>query len=98
MKKLLTLLLMISFSCNGIGFARNQKKGDKGMYFAKKIYRDTSLPKFEKDKDEIPVPIIEGNPGWLAIYWKCWELAMNKAKKPYPGSPFVSNYKEIVFA
>jgi len=91
------MLLLISLSCNGIGLARNQKKGDKGMYFAKKIYKDTPLPEFEKDKDQIPVPILEGNPGWLDMYWKCWELAINKAKKPYPGSPFVSNYIDEAF-
>lgn len=67
------------------------------MYFAKKIYTDTPLPQFERDKDKIPIPTLDGDPGWLDMYWKCWELALIKAKKPYPNSPFVSNYIDEAF-
>ena len=73
------------------------KSIEQGKYFHKKSYSDTLLPQFEKVKDKIPIPILDGEPGWLEMYWKCWELAMNKAKKPYPGSPFVSNYIDEAF-
>lgn len=73
------------------------KSIEQGKYFAKKSYTDTPLPQFEKVKDQIPIPILDGDPGWLDMYWKCWELAMNKAKKPYHGSPFVSNYIDEAF-
>jgi len=96
-KKIQIILLLITLSLSGINLTCGQRKGDKGMYFAKKTYTDTPQPRFERDKDKIPIPILVGNPGWLEMYWKCWELAMNKAKKPYPGSPFVSNYIDEAF-
>jgi glycogen debranching enzyme len=98
MEKLSAILLLISLSLSSINLNCFQTKGDKGMYFAKKAYTDTPLPKFENDKDKIPMPILDSDPGWLDMYWKCWELAMNKAKKPYRGSPFVSNYIDEAFS
>jgi len=75
----------------------NPENDGRGVYFSKHRYTDTPLPHYEVDRQKIPVPILDSNPGWLDMYWKCWELAMNKAKKPYPDSPFVSNYIDEAF-
>lgn len=67
------------------------------MYFPKKNYTEAPLPDYSAEKERIPTPVLDGNPGWIDMYWKCWELALTKAKKPYPGSPFVSNYIDEAF-
>ena len=90
-----TLLMSLIFIV--LNFSCVSKSNDRGKYFAKKTYSDTALPQFERDKDKIPIPILDGDPGWLDMYWKCWELALTKAKKPYPNSPFVSNYIDEAF-
>jgi len=66
--------------------------GERGLYFAKKVYKSLPLPSYEAVKDILPSPIIESNPEWIDMYWFCWKTAFNKLKKPLPGSPFVSNY------
>lgn len=98
MKSIDIFVLSFSLISFALLFSCSRKPGERGKYFAKKIYTDTLLPQFEKLKDQIPIPILGNDPGWLEMYCKCWELAMNKAKKPYPGSPFVSNYIDEAFS
>jgi len=90
------ILMIIFFSSLMIGKC-SQKPEEKEMYFSKKTYTETPLPDYAEEKDRIPTPIIDDNPGWINMYWKCWELALTKSKKPYPGSPFVSNYIDEAF-
>jgi glycogen debranching enzyme len=98
MKTTELLILSLSLIPFILLFSCSSKTVERGKYFAKKFYTDTPLPQFEKIKNKIPNPILDSDPGWLDMYWKCWELAMNKAKKPYPGSPFVSNYIDEAFS
>ncbi len=65
---------------------------ERGSHFSKKIYTPKELPTFADNKDKLPVPVIENNPGYLEMYWKCWDLAFNHLKKPVPENGFVSNY------
>ena len=71
--------------------------GDRGMYFAKRAYVEEALPTFRDNKKVLPDPILDGNPEWVQMYWKCWELAFTRLRKPDPGSPFVSNYLDEAF-
>ncbi len=70
----------------------NLQNGERGLYFAKKVYKNSPLPNYETIKEALPSPIIETKPEWIDMYWFCWEIAFKKLKKPLPGSPFMSNY------
>jgi hypothetical protein len=98
MKSIDLLILSLSLNSSILLFSCSPRTIERGKYFAKKSYTDTPLQQFEEIKDKIPIPIFDDDPGWLDMYWKCWELALNKAKKPYPGSPFVSNYIDEAFS
>lgn len=71
--------------------------GNRGQYFAKKAYKPEPLPKFAENKDRLPRPILEADPGWVDMYWKCWEIAFSKFRAPEKGSPFVSNWLDEGF-
>ncbi|WP_269541057.1 MGH1-like glycoside hydrolase domain-containing protein [Cerasicoccus fimbriatus] len=64
----------------------------RGRYFSKKHYQPEELPKFSEERHRLPSPTLEGNPEWVAMYWKAWEIAFTRLKKPKPCSPFVSNW------
>ena len=46
-----------------------------GMYFAKKQYLPEPLPAWQTSRDSLPVPVLDADPGWIDMYWKCWEIA-----------------------
>jgi len=85
---ILTLLIV---SANG----QNQQHG---VYFAKKVYTPEPIPGWEVSKTRLPAPVLDGNPGWIDMYWKCWEIAFNGLKQPQPNSPFVSNWLDEAFS
>ena len=69
----------------------------RGIYFSKKAYQPAELPVFERCRDQLPEPVLEDNPDYLSMYWKCWELAFAHYKQPVPGSGFVANYLDEAF-
>lgn len=71
--------------------------GPRGTLFAKKTYTPEPLPTFEEARDKLPVPVIDGRPELVAMYWKCWQLAFHHLKQPQRGSPYVSNYLDAAF-
>jgi hypothetical protein len=70
----------------------------QGMYFAKKVYQPSPLPKFEAVKDKLPAPIFDENPVWLKMYWKSWELAFRNFHEPAPRSGYVSQFIDAAFS
>jgi len=89
------ILLIIFFLFNNISAGATNTKG---LYFAKKEYTHEQLPVYNKIKQEIPAPILEDNPEWEDLYWKCWEIAFTKLRQPAPGSNLVSNYIDEAFS
>jgi glycogen debranching enzyme len=79
-------------------FSQYEDKGKRGLYFPKKEYSGVNIPLFSAVKDQLPVPILDDNPEWIALYWKAWELAFNHYKKPPQGSPLVSDYIDEAFS
>jgi glycogen debranching enzyme len=61
-------------------------------------YENRPLPTFKDSKLKLPIPVIENEPGWLDLYWFCWEEAFTKLKKPEPNSPFISAFVDEAFA
>ena len=57
-----------------------------------------TLPTFEGKRDRLPRPILDGDPGWVDMYWRCWEIAFRGLKEPPPGSPLVSNWLDEAFS
>ncbi len=70
---------------------------DRGVYFPKKSYVAAPLPRFEALKSQLPAPIVDDNPLWVATYWKAWELAFRNFHEPPPGSGFVSQFIDAAF-
>lgn len=69
----------------------------RGVYFAKTKYTPEPLPTFAANRDKLPDPILDADPEYLEMYWKCWELAFQHLRQPQPGSGFVSNYLDEAF-
>ena len=69
-----------------------------GMYFAKTRYTPEPLPRFQEHRSDLPQPILDGDPGWIDMYWKCWEIAFRGLKKPADASPLVSNWLDEAFS
>jgi hypothetical protein len=91
---LLTIfILIIRLSIVGAEMRRN----NRGLYFPKKKYVAEVLPDWSESRNLLPVPILEDDPGWVDLYWKCWELAFDHLRQPEPGTPFVSNYVDEAF-
>lgn len=69
----------------------------RGVYFAKKSYRQMPLPRFEETKSLLPSPIADEKPLWVETYWKAWELAFRNFHEPAQGSGFVSQFIDAAF-
>jgi len=87
---ILILTLMIIFACTS--------SPKQGQYFSKNTYDPKPIPEYLSHRDQLPHPILEGNPNWLDMYWKCWEIAFQGFKSPPPGSPLVSNWIDEAFS
>lgn len=70
---------------------------ERGRYFAKKKYVTENLPTWKENQARLPRPILDDNPGWVDLYWKCWQLAFEHLRQPATGAPFVSNYVDEAF-
>jgi len=86
-----TLLLFL------IGIINAQDLDSRGAYFSKKEYSGDKIPEYSVSKNDLPIPLMENDKEWIAMYWTCWEIAFNHFKKPPEGSPFVSNILDEAF-
>lgn len=48
-------------------------------------------------KATLPVPIWEGHPKEIEMYWKAWEIGINNIKSPQGNSGFVSSYIDTAY-
>ena len=56
------------------------------------------LPKFSDLRGELPSPIFDEKPEWMAMYWKAWEFAFRNFYEPPPSSGFVSQFIDASFS
>jgi len=68
-----------------------------GAYFPTKKYAPHPLPRFADMRDQLPAPILDEKPQYLAMYWKAWELAFKNFHEPQPGSGFDSQFIDAAF-
>ncbi len=68
-----------------------------GDYFAIKKYAPQPLPRFAEMRDQLPAPILDEKPSYIAMYWKAWELAFKNFHEPQAGSGFVSQFIDAAF-
>jgi len=80
----------------GFGVAQTAQT-ERGRHFSKKKYVPEVLPTWKDSQARLPRPVLEDDPGWVTMYWKCWELAFDHLRQPEAGSPFVSNYVDEAF-
>jgi hypothetical protein len=69
-----------------------------GAYFRGHSDKTSPLPTFAQVKDQLPEPVLDSHPEWIAMYWKCWELAFAHLKQPPSGSPLVANWLDAAFS
>ena len=89
-KSLLLMASLLVLTCSS--------QTQQGQYFSKKAYIPQPIPDFKTHKNQLPRPILEGNPGWVDMYWKSWEIAFKGFKSPPTGSPLVSNWIDEAFS
>jgi hypothetical protein len=68
-----------------------------GSYFPTKKYTPHPLPRFAELRDQLPAPILDEKPQYIAMYWKAWELAFKNFHEPQPGSGFDSQFIDAAF-
>jgi len=69
----------------------------RGQYFSKKAYEPEPLPAYAELVGQLPSPVFDARPDWIAMYWKAWELAARNFNEPKPGSGFVSRFIDAAF-
>jgi len=50
------------------------------------------VPSFLTAKESLPVPILPDHAGWVEMYWRAWELAWARLRRPSQESVFIANY------
>lgn len=98
MKQKLTIIFFFFTISNFLSAQNMDYSGSRGEYLSKKTYTDSGIPDYSKSKKLLPVPIVTDNPEYIELYWKTWELAFLRFKKPPAGSPLVSNFMDEAFA
>jgi len=96
----LPLLLGRAAPVNAQSESRNppaQPTEELGKYYAKKHYDTAPLPQWQATRPQLPSPIYESRPDWIATYWKSWELAFRNFHEPAAGSGFVSQFIDAAF-
>ena len=73
-------------------------ESSQGCFFAKKQYVPSPLPKFDELRGELPSPIFDEKPAWVAMYWKAWELGFRNFNEPKPGSGMVTQFIDAAFS
>jgi len=68
-----------------------------GAYFPGKKYLPHSLPRFAEMRNQLPAPILDEKPQYIAMYWKAWDLAFKNFHEPQPGSGFTSQFIDAAF-
>ncbi|MEL6823313.1 MAG: trehalase family glycosidase, partial [Calditrichota bacterium] len=92
---LIFICLSLFISCNQ---SPETNEPDMKDYFKKMTYSATPLPTYADSKQLLPSPILDDNPGWIDMYWTCWEIAFRGLKQPPEGSPLVSNWLDEAFS
>lgn len=71
---------------------------DRGKYFGAAKCVTQPLPVFSEVRSRIPDPILDAQPQWIAMYWKCQDLAFSHLKQPATNSPLVVNWLDEAFS
>jgi glycogen debranching enzyme len=69
----------------------------RGLYFTNASGNPAPVSTYAELSGKLPSPIFEENNGWVAMYWKAWELAARNFNEPKPGSGFVSPFIDAAF-
>jgi hypothetical protein len=101
MKTRLVVSLIVLTSCQWTDAGRADAplvpEPSAGAYFPKKEYRPAPLPSFASLRDQLPAPVYDEKPEWIAMYWKSWELAFRNFHEPARESHFVSQFIDAAF-
>ena len=68
-----------------------------GIYFKGKGDKVTPVPEFETVKGQLPEPVLDAEPDWIRLYWRCWGLAYQHIIRPPANSALISTYIDAAF-
>jgi hypothetical protein len=75
-----------------------RQPGDsRGRYYSGKGTASQPLYGYEEVRDKLPEPILGGHDLWLGCYRYAWRIAFSNARRPEPGSGFISNFVDAAF-
>lgn len=60
--------------------------------FRGQTYKPQPIPIFSEAAGFLPVPELPDYDKWVEMYWRAWELAFARLRRPRTNSGFVSNY------
>src|SRR5690349_10136936 len=95
-------ILLAGFMAAGLGARAQTNQAlvsdcSQGSYFKGASYVPHPLPQCAELRNQLPAPIYEDRPEWVAMYWKAWELAFRNFREPAPGSGYVSQFIDAAF-
>ena len=70
---------------------------ERGLYFKGKGTAGEPLYSYEEARERLPEPLLPGRPAWTGCYHYAWKIAFSNARRPAPGSGFVSNFVDAAF-
>jgi len=59
---------------------------------------DRPLPLFAGSRHLLPEPFWDGHQGAVDLWWRTWELAFTRLRRPAPGTGFIANFITTSFA
>ncbi|MCI0399419.1 MAG: glycoside hydrolase [Chloroflexi bacterium] len=63
--------------------------------FRGRLPRPQSILTFAEARPRLPVPVLPDRPALEEMYWRAWEMAWTRLRRPRPGSGFVSSYVDM---
>lgn len=65
--------------------------------FRTRTYRLQEIISFTRARSLLPEPVLPQQPGWVEMYWRAWELAWTRLRRPRPGTGLIANYIDTAF-
>jgi hypothetical protein len=60
--------------------------------FRDRAYQATSIPALNDAMNRLPVPVLPDRPDWVEMYWRAWEIAWSRLRRPRSNTPLVANW------
>jgi hypothetical protein len=60
--------------------------------FRERAYQATPIPSLANAANRLPLPVLPNRPDWVEMYWRAWEIAWSRLRRPRGSSTLVANW------